>query len=368
MRVRNGVLAATAVLFLALQAQADTVRVTARAANLRTAASTDSKILTTVPQGTSLEVVETTGSWHKVKAPNGITGFVHKSVVAAEGASLAEPAVAKPATRPETEETEKPKAEAPAAPRPHTTPAAATAEPRKPQATAARPAPAPAKRGGKRFQFLGDLILAPLSLEYTQNKTFQEYNEDASLTVQHKGKIGFGASVGLQYDFSERLGAILTLGLVNRSASATYDAALPHPLYFNKKRSVSGEVSGTTYRETTAHLDAAYLGKAGALSYAVFAGPSYFSLSADLAESVQYSQSYPYDTVTVTGLPTSAETKTGIGFNVGADLDYSLGGSLSLGGQLRYSRATITLEPGEGNQAEIEAGGLQVSLGVRVRF
>lgn len=368
MRVRNGVLAGVAVLFLTLQAQADTLRVTARAANLRATASTDSKIVTTVPQGTSLEVIEATGSWYKVKTPGGITGYAHKSVVAAEGASPAEPTVAKPATRPEAEEPVKPKAEVPAAARPRTTPAPETRDPRKPQATAARPAPAPAKRGGKRFKFLGDLILAPLSVEYTQNKTFQEYNEDASLTVQHKAKLGFGASFGLQYDFSERLGAILTLGLVNRSASATYDAALPHPLYFNKKRSVSGEVSGTTYRETTAHLDAAYLGKAGALSYAVFAGPSYFSLSADLVESVQYSQSYPYDTVTVTSVPTSAETKTGIGFNVGADLDYSLGGSLSLGGQLRYSRAKIALEPGAGDKAEIEAGGLQVSLGVRVRF
>lgn len=372
MRVRHGVLAGIAVLFLTLGAQAETLRVTARAANLRATASTDSKIVTTVPQGTTLEVIETTGSWYKVQAPNGMTGFVHQSVAVAEGVSPAEPATptqpAEAARKPQVEEPAKPKAEAPQAPRPQTTPAPATAEPRKPQTAAARRTPAPAKRGGKRFKVLGDLIGAPLSLEYTQNKTFQEYNEDATLTVQHKAKVGFGASVGLQYDFSERLGAILTFGLVNRSASATYDAALPHPLYFNKKRSVSGEVSGTTYRETTAHLDAAYLGKAGALSYAVFAGPSYFSLSADLVESVQYSQSYPYDTVTVTSVPTSAETKTGIGFNVGADVDYSLGGSLSLGGQLRYSRANITLEPGAGDKAEIEAGGLQVSLGVRVRF
>lgn len=369
MRVRSGVLAGIAVLFLALQAQAETLRVTARAANLRAASSTDSKIVATVPQGTSLEVIETTGSWYKVQAPNGMTGFVHKSVAAAEGVSPAaatKPAEAAP--EPKAEQPAQPTPEAPTAPKPHSTPAPAKAEPRRPQATAGRPASAPAKRGGKRFKFLGDLIGAPLSLEYAQAKTFKEYNENASLTVQHKAKFGLGASLGLEYDVSERLGAILTLGLLNRSATATYDAAFPHPLYFNKKRSVSGEVSGTTYREIAAHLDAAYLGKAGALSYAVFAGPSYFSVSADLVESVQYSQSYPYDTVTVTSVPTSAETKTGFGLNVGADVDYSLGGSLSLGGQLRYSRAKIALEPGQGDKVEIEAGGLQVSLGVRVRF
>jgi opacity protein-like surface antigen len=364
MRVRNGVLAAIAVLFLTLEAQAETLRVTARAANLRATASTDSKIVTTVPQGTTLEVIETAGAWYKVKAPNGITGFAHKSVVSADGAPSAEPTKPASPARP----TAPAEPEEPGKPRPRSAPAPAAAEASQARATAARAAATPAKRGGRRFKFLGDLILAPLSLEYTQNKTFREYNEDASLTVQHKAKLGFGASFGLQYDFSEHLGAILTLGLVNRSASATYDGALPHPLYFNEKRSISGEVSGATYRETTAHLDAAYLGKAGSLSYAVFAGPSYFSLSADLVGSVQYSQSYPYDTVTVTSVPTSAETKTGIGFNVGADVDYSLGGSLSLGGQLRYSRATVTLEPGVGDKAEIDAGGLQVSLGVRVRF
>ena len=49
MRVRSGVLAGIAVLFLALQAQAEALRVTARAANLRAAAGTDSKV--TVPRG-----------------------------------------------------------------------------------------------------------------------------------------------------------------------------------------------------------------------------------------------------------------------------------------------------------------------------
>ncbi len=369
MRVRNTLLAVAA-LFLAHPAHSDTRVVTARAANLRAAASTESKIVTTVPQGTSLEVIETVGSWYKVKAPNGITGFAHTSVVAAEGASLGVPTAASPAvTAPQAASPEpaRPTAEAPAAPPRTATPLAAVTSPST-QTTAQRGVAIPAQRSGKRFQFLGDLIVAPLSLEYTQNKTFREFNEDASLTVKHKAKLGFGASFGLRYQFAEHLGAILTLALVNRSASASYESGLPHPLYFKKTRPVSGEISGTTYRELTAHLDAAYLGKAGRMSYAVFAGPSYFSVSADLAESVQYSHSYPYDTVTVTSVPSSAETKTALGFNVGGDLGYSLGGNLALGGQLRYSAAKVTLSPGPDDEAKIDAGGLQVSVGIRLSF
>jgi len=226
----------------------------------------------------------------------------------------------------------------------------------------------PGRTGRRRFRILADLVVVPLSLEYRQDKSFREYNEDATLTVQHQAKTGLGGSLGFEYDFSEHFGAIVTLGLVSRSAAATYDAALPHPLYFDQKRLVTGEVSGTSYRETTGELDVAYLGKAGRLSYSAFAGPSFFSTSADLVNSVQYSQSYPYDTVTVNTVPTSSRSKTGIGVNLGASVDYSLGGILSLGGKVRYSRAKITLESGPGDEVEVDAGGLQVSLGLRLRF
>jgi opacity protein-like surface antigen len=100
----------------------------------------------------------------------------------------------------------------------------------------------------------------------------------------------------------------------------------------------------------------------------VFAGPTWTSLRAGLLSDVQYTQSYPYDTVTVTGAPVAEKSASKVGFNVGAGVDYRAGARVGLGAQVRWSRATVTLVPATGASVELDAGGLRVGVGGRLFF
>ncbi|MCZ6877537.1 MAG: SH3 domain-containing protein [Acidobacteria bacterium] len=59
----------------------DTVQVQGSTVNIRQAASTSSRIISTVKRGDKLEVLDKTGSWYQIKTESGRTGWVHASLV-----------------------------------------------------------------------------------------------------------------------------------------------------------------------------------------------------------------------------------------------------------------------------------------------
>ncbi len=58
-----------------------TVEVQSSAVNIREAATTSSKIITTAKRGDELKVTDKTESWYKIKTKAGKTGWVHASLV-----------------------------------------------------------------------------------------------------------------------------------------------------------------------------------------------------------------------------------------------------------------------------------------------
>ncbi len=74
------ILVGTSLVLCASLVSAESVRVKASKANIRSAPSTTASIVGTVPQGKVLEVVDVSGMWTKVTAA-GVTGWVHNSLV-----------------------------------------------------------------------------------------------------------------------------------------------------------------------------------------------------------------------------------------------------------------------------------------------
>ena len=64
--------------------------------------------------------------------------------------------------------------------------------------------------------------------------------------------------------------------------------------------------------------------------------------------------------------------KTVVGFNVSADITWTLASHLGVGTVTRYSRAKLTLDPGAESAVsraiELHAGGLQIGGGIRLLF
>ena len=59
----------------------DTVQVQGSSVNIRQAATTNSRVISTVKRGDKLEVIKKSGSWYQIKTESGGTGWVHASLV-----------------------------------------------------------------------------------------------------------------------------------------------------------------------------------------------------------------------------------------------------------------------------------------------
>src|SRR5258708_29102480 len=81
------------------------------------------------------------------------------------------------------------------------------------------------------------------------------------------------------------------------------------------------------------------------LEASLFAGVSLIKVRADLIDHIEYSQIYPYDTVTAVSAPSATFLDNPFGFNLGASLEGRLTEHVALGAQGRFSRAKARLHP-----------------------
>ena len=232
-------------------------------------------------------------------------------------------------------------------------------------ARAEAPAPPPSP-GSVRFWIQGGFV--PGARDFTGTRTFTEFAEQGRIESQYREDAGPGFEAGLGLRLRRRLGLSAAGSLGRRQGAGAFSATLPHPLYFGVPRRVTGDFGGGSQRETGVHLDLAFLGGSDRLQWSAFAGPSLIAVKAGLLQQVQYTQAYPFDTVTVTGTPFAAARGHALGFNVGAGVDWQLARHVAIGTQLRFSRATISLEPTAEDRVEVGAGGVHLTGGLRLDF
>jgi opacity protein-like surface antigen len=208
----------------------------------------------------------------------------------------------------------------------------------------------------------------PAASDFTGTQTFTEFAEQGRIDAQYHQDAGPVFELGLGVGLRRRLAVSAAGSFGRRDGTGSFSAMLPHPLYFGASRAASGRFRGTSQREKALHLDLALRGGSARWQWSAFAGPSLLSVRAELVQRVEYTQTYPYDTVTVTATPLAATSDHALGFNLGAGLDWRLARHAAIGTQVRFSHATVSLEPTPADRVEIGAGGLQVTGGLRLDF
>jgi hypothetical protein len=232
-----------------------------------------------------------------------------------------------------------------------------------------KPSPSAAATGG----FGGRLRLAlrgtlRTGSSFDEEREFTESVETGRVASTYSADLGVGGEIAAGWQFTRHVGVALAFSAARRNQSGTFTASIPHPLYFDQDRAAEGSLGGGTVTETALHLDLALVGGTGAVEWSLFGGPSVVRVNADLLSSLQYTQSYPFDSVTVTGTPLVPVRGRAAGFNVGGSADWRVGRRTAVGTQVRYTRAVIGLRPDAVNEVEVTAGGLQIGAGVRLAF
>ena len=152
------------------------------------------------------------------------------------------------------------------------------------------------------------------------------------------------------------------------------DATIPHPTFLNASATGDGTTGATLTRtESAIHVALAAVLHAGdPLEVRLFAGPSFFRYSADMASDVLYDQTFdtasPVNSITVTGATSQRASGSAMGFHVGGDFGHTIGKRFDLVGTIRCSWGTVTLdrEPLSGLSQQIRVGGVQGFVGLRI--
>ena len=243
------------------------------------------------------------------------------------------------------------------------------------RAQAAKPKPAkpatPAPAAPSRFRLVLNAAFWPTKTSFSDSQSFTEYAEQTTFQTSYEAGTGFGPDAAVQVSLFGGLGLLVGYSHASRDETATVDVSRPHPLYLNRNRSASAEISGYGLTEDAVHLDLAYARAAGHLDWALFAGATLFQVEADLLAKPTYNDVYPYDELVVASTPSTTVKQSPTGFNVGGRLDYRFGGSRRFGAgvQVMYSKATVKATANsDATEATFDAGGLSLAGGLRLYF
>lgn len=211
-----------------------------------------------------------------------------------------------------------------------------------------------------------NVAFQPGDRSYADEARFPVHQEDATVGTVYDVDGGTGFDIGGGAYLWNNVGVGLAFSRVGGGDAARTTASLPHPLLFNAPR--TAELSAR-HAERAVHLQALWtLPVHENFDITVAAGPSFYTVQRDRVIGVSFTEgSEPFTSVTVTGATTARQSESAVGFNIGVDGVYMVTSRFGAGLLLRYASASVDFQ-GTDRDVAVDAGGLQVGVGVRVRF
>ena len=125
-------------------------------------------------------------------------------------------------------------------------------------ARAQAPAPKPVNAAAPdRVRLVLNAAFWPTKTTFSDSQTFTEYAEETTIRTGYEAGTGFGPDVAVQASLFRGLGLLVGYSYATRDETGGVDVSRPHPLYLNRPRSASAEISGYSLSEGAVHLDLA---------------------------------------------------------------------------------------------------------------
>jgi len=208
----------------------------------------------------------------------------------------------------------------------------------------------------------------PSTTSFDDRFTFDLNRETASVDTDYSVDAGPLFDAGVGFRIWKGLGAGIAISRFSVDSAGQAEATLPHPLFFQRNRQISGETTGITREETGIHIQVQYqLPPFGNVYVTLAGGPSVLDIQQSIVTDVNFTEEFPYDTATYVGVDSQRVSGTATGFNAGADVRWMFTRNVGVGGLVRYTRATVDLTRNN-RTVTVDAGGMQVGGGVRLAF
>jgi hypothetical protein len=197
-----------------------------------------------------------------------------------------------------------------------------------------------------------------------------EINGDpATITVPHS--IGSGAfpDFAVGYRLWENLGVHVGYSYFSKSETPTLSAQIPHPVVGGQSRTATASAGELSHSESAFHTHLVWMiPLSEEIELAVLVGPSFYNIKQDFVETVTVVETPPYTSVSISGVQLVEQSDTAVAFTAGLDGTYRLTPRFGIGAFFRYSGASSDMPLSGGNSVTVEAGGIQIGGGLRVRF
>ena len=221
-----------------------------------------------------------------------------------------------------------------------------------------------------------DVPFQPLNNDFTESLSFADTTrktENVTFKARYESERGALFSAGAGVRVVKNFGVGVTTCWFQRSSSGSFDLAVPNPLVANKPLSLTDSVSGLHREELGVHFQALYPIAFGSRTHVMLSGgPSVFRTKQDLMRSIEFDRLPGFTALKFDQALITEREKTVAGFNVAADVSWILTSHFGVGTLVRYSRATVTLDPGSetglSRAVETHPGGLHIGGGIRFLF
>jgi hypothetical protein len=207
------------------------------------------------------------------------------------------------------------------------------------------------------------------SSDFDSRTTFPLYDEQAEiLTNQKIGGSGI-FDIGAAYRVGANWGVGFAFNTAGGSGDAVVAGTLPHPAVFDQPRTFTSTLSDVEHNEHGVHLQAVwFVPFTDKVSFMFAGGPSFFGVKQTFITGVNFTEQPPnYNSVVVNSLETTQQNKSGAGFNISGDMEYSFTPTLGAGVLLRYTRGGVTFDVGD-QEVKVHPGGFQIAVGARIRL
>jgi hypothetical protein len=211
------------------------------------------------------------------------------------------------------------------------------------------------------------------STDLEGSKTSTRYEELETLSTT--GEAGAGPT----FDFSAgaRVWRNVSVGIAFHRLASDSDVELsgsiPHPLIFNRPRTLTQTFPDFQRHELAVHLQFGYMIPVNEkIDVHVYAGPSFFSVSQDVLADVAIGEAGAPFTDLVTQPAIERQKESPVGGHFGVDVTYKELYTfnmlkLGVGGFMRYAGASTTYKMLD-TEIDGQVGGFQAGVGLRVRF
>jgi hypothetical protein len=206
--------------------------------------------------------------------------------------------------------------------------------------------------------------------DFGETVTFVENAENGTFSTDYDVRSGPALNVSVGVGLWRHVGVGVGVTRYSKNTPIALTASVPHPFFFNRARSVTGDIGGLKREELAVHVQArAMFLPLPRIQAVVFGGPSYFTVRQGIVNDFEITEAYPYDTVTFSRGVSSTADESKVGFNVGADVGYFFTRQIGVGGGVQWAGTTVEVPASGGTGTlDLKAGGLQAGLGLRVRF